>query len=148
MQERLHIDELKRIEKQVSTLIKSWEKLKKTHAQLEEKYTVSVENLESTKLEHKNAITAMEQRHSDAAEMAKVALDKAVSHETRYWQQKYDETCKAYEQKIQDLQQEHDLVLREYKEQSEQHEALLNKELSKVKSIKDALSNRVLGVAE
>ena len=38
VQERLHIDELKRVEKQTNTLLKAWRALNKEHRQLQDDY--------------------------------------------------------------------------------------------------------------
>ena len=38
VQERLHIDELKRVEKQTNTLLKAWRTLNKNYRQLQEDY--------------------------------------------------------------------------------------------------------------
>ena len=148
MQERLHIDEIKRVEKLVNTLLKSWQKLTKNHTQLEEKYTIICEEMSRLKARHQQEIAEMEQRYSDAETAAKFALSEAVAEENRHWQQKYDETCAEHEKTIHELNEAHQNTLHALEEQAQRSEQILKNELAQVSKVKEALSNRVLGVAE
>ena len=148
MQERLHIDEMKRIEKQVNTLVKSWQKLTKNHTQLEEKYAILNEEMARLKSRHQEQLAELEQRHSEAEDAAKIALEEAISDEGRRWQQKYDETVAAHEAQLRETNDAHQNALSELRLEMERKEQALTRELSQVKKVKDALSNRVLGVAE
>lgn len=148
MQERLHIDELKRIEKQVNTLVKSWQKLTKNHAQLEEKYTALTEEMGQLKSRHQEQLDDLKQHHSEAEAAAQVALETAVSEEGRRWQHKYDEAVAAHEAQLRETNDAHQNALSELRLEMERKEQKLVNELSQVKKVKEALSNRVLGVAE
>lgn len=148
MQERLHIDEMKRIEKQVNTLVKSWQKLTKSHAQLEEKYAILNEEMAQVKSKHQEKLTELEQQRSESEEAAQLALESAVSDEGRRWQLKYDETIATHETQLREANEAHQNELNELRLEMERKEQALTKELEQVRKVKDALSNRVLGVAE
>lgn len=148
MQERLHIDEMKRIEKQVNTLVKSWQKLTRSHTQLEEKYAILNEEMARVKSRHQEKLAELEQRHCEAEEAARLALESAVSDEGRRWQQKYDETIAAHETQLRETNDAHQNELNELRLEMERKEQALTRELEQVRKVKNALSNRVLGVAE
>lgn len=148
MQERLHIDEIKRVEKMVTTLLKSWQKLNKEHNQLSKQYAALNEEFATFREQHDNQIGILKLAAEQAEKSAGQALSRAVQEENQRWQEKYDQACSAHEEKVQEMYKSHQQALGELREQMQAQEKALSDELAQVKKVKEVLSNRVLGVVE
>ena len=70
VQERLHIDELKRVEKQTNTLLKAWRTLNKNYRQLQEDY-------DKLNIRHNLTVQEHQETLSQRAEEYRAALEQA-----------------------------------------------------------------------
>ena len=70
VQERLHIDELKRVEKQTNILLKAWRTLNKEHRQLQDDY-------EKLNASHKQSIQEHQEAQAQRAEEYRASLESA-----------------------------------------------------------------------
>jgi len=80
VQERLHIDELKRVEKQTNILLKAWRALNKEHRQLQDDY-------DQLNARHNQSIQEHQEAQAQRAEEYRASLESADAR----WRSRYDE---------------------------------------------------------
>jgi len=85
VQERLHIDELKRVEKQTNTLLKAWRTLNRNHRQLQEDY-------DKLNIRHNLTVQEHQETLSQRAEEYRAALEQADQR----WRNRYDDDKAAW----------------------------------------------------
>ena len=85
VQERLHIDELKRVEKQTNTLLKAWRTLNKNYRQLQEDY-------DKLNIRHNLTVQDHQETLSQRAEEYRAALEQADQR----WRNRYDDDKAAW----------------------------------------------------
>ena len=112
VQERLHIDELKRVEKQTSILLKAWRTLNKNHRQLQDDY-------DKLNARHNLALQEHQEMLAQRAEEYRIAAEQADER----WRNRYDEDKKAWAEEKEALIAAHMQTLRE---QAEEHQQALD----------------------
>lgn len=155
--ERLHIDELKRVEKQTMSLLKAWRRVNKELADLRAEHEKLSDIHAQAQASHEGDIAHLQSEQ-----------EKALSGKESAWQTKYDEHHQAlvdeYEQKLASEREQYEATIAELKaqidslnvahqeaidtltqEENAKREAL-ESELATQKSLKDALIARVRGV--
>ena len=128
VQERLHIDELKRVEKQTNTLLKAWRTLNKNYRQLQEDY-------DKLNIRHNLTVQEHQETLSQRAEEYRAALEQAVQR----WRNRYEREA-LITANAQALQ----------KQAEEYQEAMdaLQAELDQANRRKQAMIDRIRGVEQ
>lgn len=135
MVERLHIDELKRVEKQTNALLKLFRRLQKDYANLQEKYArlenihkQSVESyitqIDSNKVEHSHALAALEEQ----------------------WKQRYEEEMAMMQEDMRAKATEHKMALEAQASEFRANLEKVNAELKREKTLNAAMIARIRGV--
>ena len=137
VQERLHIDELKRVEKQTSILLKAWRTLNKNHRQLQDDYDKLNARHNLTLQEHQEMLAQRAEEYRIAAEQA-----------DERWRNRYDEDKKAWAEEKEALIAAHMQALREQAEEHQQALDDLQAELDDANRRKRAKIDRIRGVEQ
>ena len=135
VQERLHIDELKRVEKQTNILLKAWRTLNKEHRQLQDDY-------DQLDARHKQSIQENQEAQAQRAEEYRVALENADAR----WRTRYEEEKANWAVEKEALMAAHADAL---KTQAEEHQCAydaLQAELDRCNMRKQAMIDRIRGV--
>lgn len=133
--ERLHIDELKRVEKQTATLLKSWRRLQKDFAQLQEKYDRLEAQFRLAGETHATQLQEKSASHQDALN----ALESQ-------WQARYDAEVMQIRQELAEANHKHQRELEEVRAEAQARVDALNNELKQEKAVKMAMIARIRGV--
>lgn len=133
--ERLHIDELKRVEQQTGNLLKAWRKLNKDFNKLQEKFAQLTQRYEQSEQEHARVNAQREEEAKNALE----ALEKD-------WQARYARDQKAWEDERLDLLQNSQALLDEREKAHKEEYEALRKELDRANLRKQAIIDRIRGV--
>lgn len=122
--ERLHTDEIKRLDKQVAQLLRAWRKMQKDYASLEAKYRSLQESYARQGQEH----------------------DSKINQQNSEWQNRYDH-------EIAQLQAERQAIVTDYKKQLHEQEIelkakieQLEEQLQEEMQTKAAMIARIRGV--
>ncbi len=137
VQERLHIDELKRVEKQTSILLKAWRTLNKNHRQLQDDY-------DKLNARHNLALQEHQEMLAQRAEEYRIAAEQADER----WRNRYDEDKKAWAEEKEALIAAHMQALREQAEEHQQALDDLQAELDDANRRKQAMIDRIRGVEQ
>lgn len=137
VQERLHIDELKRVEKQTNTLLKAWRTLNRNHRQLQEDY-------DKLNVRHNLTVQEHQETLSQRAEEYRIALEHA---DTR-WRNRYDEDKAAWAAEKEALIVTHAQALREQAAEHQRAQEDLQAELDDANRRKQAMIDRIRGVEQ
>ena len=146
--ERLHIDELKRVEKQAGMLLKSWRRLQKESRDLDAKFTRLSEQHEAAQAAHANTLAEREEAHREAL----AALQ-------TQWQEKYDRETAALEadcaaksgglqEEIVALKSVHLQEMEALREEQQLAIEALRTELARERKVKAAMVARIRGVTD
>ena len=135
VQERLHIDELKRVEKQTSILLKAWRTLNKNHRQLQDDY-------DKLNARHNLALQEHQEMLAQRAEEYRIAAEQADER----WRNRYDEDKTAWAEEKEALIAAHMQALREQAEEHQQALDDLQAELDDANRRKQAMIDRIRGV--
>ncbi|ABQ13789.1 hypothetical protein DINO107042_06685 [Dichelobacter nodosus] len=122
--ERLRIDELRRIEKQITVFLKSWRKMNKDLLALNEQNAALSRDYAQLKEAHEMQIKTVCDEHESALERVKTE-----------WQQKYDADMVAIKTQLDNV--EHDW---------QQKVAALQADLEEERRIKNVMMARIRGV--
>ena len=137
VQERLHIDELKRVEKQTNTLLKAWRTLNKNYRQLQEDYD---------KLNVRHNLTVQEHQAtlSQRAEEYRAALEQADQR----WRNRYDDDKAAWAAEREALITANAQALQKQAEEYQEAMDALQAELDQANRRKQAMIDRIRGVEQ
>ena len=133
--ERLPIDELKRIEKQASNVLKRWRKLQKDFADLQNQHAKLQEEFRLTVDKNAEVLAAQGDSHREALNVLEQQSN------TRY-----ERDVAALNQQLQELQQKHDITFQQQQAENQLRFDALHQELRQERNVKDALIARVRGV--
>ena len=137
VQERLHIDELKRVEKQTNILLKAWRALNKNYRQLQEDY-------DELNVRHNLTVQEHQETLVQRAEEYRSALEKADER----WRKRYDEDKAAWAAEKEALLAAHAQALREQAEEHQLAIDILQAELDQANRRKQAMIDRIRGVEQ
>ena len=137
VQERLHIDELKRVEKQTSILLKAWRTLNKNVRQLQDDY-------DKLNARHNLALQEHQEMLAQRAEEYRIAAEQADER----WRNRYDEDKTAWAEEKEALIAAHMQALREQAEEHQQALDDLQAELDDANRRKQAMIDRIRGVEQ
>ena len=132
VQERLHIDELKRVEKQTNTLLKAWRTLNKNYRQLQEDYD---------KLNIRHNLTVQE--HQETLSQ-RAALEQADQR----WRNRYDDDKSAWAAEREALITANAQALQKQAEEYQEAMDALQAELDQANRRKQAMIDRIRGVEQ
>lgn len=137
VQERLHIDELKRVEKQTNTLLKAWRTLNKNYRQLQEDYD---------KLNIRHNLTVQEHQEilSQRAEEYRAALEQSDQR----WRNRYDDDKAAWAAEREALITANAQALQKQAEEYQEAMDALQAELDQANRRKQAMIDRIRGVEQ
>ena len=135
VQERLHIDELKRVEKQTNILLKAWRTLNKEHRQLQDDY-------DQLNVRHNQSIQEHQEAQAQRAEEYRAALESADAH----WRSRYDEEKANWAAEKEALIQAHADALKIQAEENQRAHDALQAELDRCNMRKQAMIDRIRGV--
>ena len=137
VQERLHIDELKRVEKQTSILLNAWRTLNKNHLQFQDDY-------DKLNARHNLALQEHQEMLAQRAEEYRIAAEQADER----WRNRYDEDKTAWAEEKEALIAAHMQALREQAEEHQQALDDLQAELDDANRRKQAMIDRIRGVEQ
>ena len=137
VQERLHIDELKRVEKQTNILLKAWRALNKNYRQLQEDY-------DELNVRHNLTVQEHQETLSQRAEEYRAALEQADQR----WRNRYDDDKAAWAAEKEALLAAHAQALREQAEEHQLAIDILQAELDQANRRKQAMIDRIRGVEQ
>lgn len=135
VQERLHIDELKRVEKQTNILLKAWRTLNKEHRQLQDDY-------DQLDARHKQSIQENQEAQAQRAEEYRVALENADAR----WRTRYEEEKANWAVEKEALMAAHADALKTQAEEHQRAYDALQAELDRCNMRKQAMIDRIRGV--
>ena len=135
VQERLHIDELKRVEKQTNILLKAWRTLNKEHRQLQDDY-------EKLNASHKQSIQEHQEAQAQRAEEYRASLESADAR----WRNRYDEEKANWATEKEALIAAHADALKAQAEEHQRAYDSLQAELDRCNMRKQAMIDRIRGV--
>ncbi|MDO4642616.1 MAG: hypothetical protein Q4A74_02120 [Cardiobacteriaceae bacterium] len=137
VQERLHIDELKRVEKQTNILLKAWRALNKAHRQLQDDY-------DKLNIRHNLVVQEHQDTLARRAEEYRVALENADAR----WRSRYDEDKAAWAAEKEALITANAQALQAQAEENQRSYDALQAELDQANQRKQAMIDRIRGVGE
>ena len=137
VQERLHIDELKRVEKQTNTLLKAWRTLNKNYRQLQEDY-------DKLNIRHHLTVQEHQKSLSQRAEEYRAALEQADQR----WRNRYDDDKAAWAAEREALITANAQALQKQAEASQEAMDALQAELDQANRRKQAMIDRIRGVEQ
>lgn len=137
VQERLHIDELKRVEKQTNTLLKAWRTLNKNYRQLQEDY-------DKLNIRHNLTVQEHQENLSQRAEEYRAALEQA----DRRWRNRYDDDKAAWAAEREALITANAQALQKQAEEYQEAMDALQAELDQTNRRKQAMIDRIRGVEQ
>ena len=135
VQERLHIDELKRVEKQTNILLKAWRALNKEHRQLQDDY-------DQLNARHNQSIQEHQEAQAQRAEEYRASLESADAR----WRSRYDEEKANWATEKEVLIAAHADALKTQAEEHQRAYDALQAELDRCKMRKQAMIDRIRGV--
>lgn len=133
--ERLHIDELKRVEKQTATLLKAWQRLQKDQVDLQEKYRQLEAKFTATGEQYLLQLQEKEDSHQQT-----------LREVEEQWQQRYEDEMTQLRQKLTDTQQQHQRELEEVRSEFQARFDTLHNELKQERATKAIMVARIRGV--
>ncbi len=158
VQERLHIDELKRVEKQANVLLKKWRRLNKDYRQLLDRHEklatksaemseVHQQQVQQFQEDKKGALADLTQdwqtRFNESDEIwAKKLEDNEVN-----WQQRYDTLKASSTEDLATLKSEHEQQLQALKDDYEARISELEQSLTILEKQHNVLVERIRGVS-
>ena len=137
VQERLHIDELKRVEKQTNTLLKAWRTLNNNYRQLQEDY-------DKLNIRHNLTVQEHQETLSQRAEEYRVALEQADQR----WRNRYDDDKAAWAAEREALITANAQALQKQAEEYQEAMDALQAELDQANRRKQAMIDRIRGVEQ
>jgi hypothetical protein len=137
VQERLHIDELKRVEKQTNTLLKAWRTLNKNYRQLQEDY-------DKLNIRHNLTVQEHQENLSQRAEEYRAALEQADQR----WRNRYDDDKAAWAAEREALITANAQALQKQAEEYQEAMDALQAELDQTNRRKQAMIDRIRGVEQ
>ena len=137
VQERLHIDELKRVEKQTNTLLKAWRTLNKNYRQLQEDY-------DKLNVRHNLTVQEHQENLSQRAEEYRAALEQADQR----WRNRYDDDKAAWAAEREALITANAQALQKQAEEYQEAMDALQAELDQANRRKQAMIDRIRGVEQ
>ena len=137
VQERLHIDELKRVEKQTNTLLKAWRTLNKNYRQLQEDY-------DKLNIRHNLTVQEHQENLSQRAEEYRAALEQADQR----WRNRYDDDKAAWAAERDALITANAQALQKQAEEYQEAMDALQAELDQTNRRKQAMIDRIRGVEQ
>ena len=137
VQERLHIDELKRVEKQTNTLLKAWRTLNKNYRQLQEDY-------DKLNIRHNLTVQEHQETLSQHAEEYRAALEQADQR----WRNRYDDDKAAWAAEREALITANAQALQKQAEEYQEAMDALQAELDQANRRKQAMIDRIRGVEQ
>ena len=137
VQERLHIDELKRVEKQTNTLLKAWRTLNKNYRQLQEDY-------DKLNVRHNLTVQEHQETLSQRAEEYRAALEQADQR----WRNRYDDDKSAWAAEREALITANAQALQKQAEEYQEAMDALQAELDQANRRKQAMIDRIRGVEQ
>jgi len=135
VQERLHIDELKRVEKQTNILLKAWRTLNKEHRQLQDDY-------DQLNARHNQSIQEHQEAQAQRAEEYRASLESADAR----WRSRYDEEKANWATEKEALIAAHADALKAQAEENQRAYDALQAELDRCNMRKQAMIDRIRGV--
>ena len=135
VQERLHIDELKRVEKQTNILLKAWRTLNKEHRQLQDDY-------DQLNARHNQSIQEHQEAQAQRAEEYRASLESADVR----WRSRYDEEKANWAAEKEALIQAQADALKAQAEEHQRAYDALQAELDRCNMRKQAMIDRIRGV--
>lgn len=135
VQERLHIDELKRVEKQTNILLKAWRALNKEHRQLQDDY-------DQLNARHNQTIQEHQEAQAQRAEEYRASLESADAR----WRSHYDEEKANWAAEKEALIQAQADALKAQAEEHQRAYDALQAELDRCNMRKQAMIDRIRGV--
>ena len=135
VQERLHIDELKRVEKQTNILLKAWRALNKEHRQLQDDY-------DQLNARHNQSIQEHQEAQAQRAEEYRASLESADAR----WRSRYDEEKVNWATEKEALIAAHADALKAQAEEHQRAYDALQAELDRCNMRKQAMIDRIRGV--
>ena len=135
VQERLHIDELKRVEKQTNILLKAWRALNKEHRQLQDDY-------DQLNARHNQSIQEHQEAQAQRAEEYRASLESADAR----WRSRYDEEKANWATEKEALIAAHADALKAQAEENQRAYDALQAELDRCNMRKQAMIDRIRGV--
>lgn len=135
VQERLHIDELKRVEKQTNILLKAWRALNKEHRQLQDDY-------DQLNARHNQSIQEHQEAQAQRAEEYRASLESADAR----WRSRYDEEKANWATEKEALIAAHADALKTQAEEHQRAYDALQAELDRCNMRKQAMIDRIRGV--
>ena len=137
VQERLHIDELKRVEKQTNILLKAWRTLNKNYRQLQEDY-------DKLNIRHNLTVQEHQETLSQRAEEYRSALEQADQR----WRNRYDNDKAAWAAEREALITANAQALQKQAEEYQEAMDALQAELDQANRRKQAMIDRIRGVEQ
>lgn len=135
LDERLHIDELKRVERQTATLLKLWRRLNRDHTLLSEKFAKTESAYADAQNTHAAQLQRMQSEHAHAQENSERQWKEQVQWlEQRHEEQNRDIT-QAHQEQLEALREEHRVQVQELQTQIECLERQLNVLVARVRGV-------------
>lgn len=135
LDERLHIDELKRVERQTTTLLKLWRRLNRDHALLSEKFA----KLESAYADEQTNHAAHLQRIQDDHARVQESSERQWKEQVQWLEQRHEEqsrdTTQAHQEQLAALREEHREQIDTMQAQIERLERQLNVLVARVRGV-------------
>ncbi|UJF25200.1 hypothetical protein L0B52_03355 [Suttonella sp. R2A3] len=146
MPERLHLDELKRVEQGVNALLKAWRKLNQQYSQLEKDHQQLLDKHEQQKNTHERSLDELRKESDGQKQQQNEAYQAKVAGVEQHWQQQYAALEAQTSERVQQLEQAHHNELKELQATLAQQKAQFTEQLEAANCVKDALIDRVRGV--
>ena len=135
LDERLHIDELKRVERQTATLLKLWRRLNRDYTQLGDKHA----KLEAAYGEEQNTHAAHLQRMQGEHARAQENSERQWKEQLQWLEQRHEEssreTAQAHNDQLAALRHEHQEQVLALEMQIERLERQLNVLVARVRGV-------------
>ncbi|MDO5091170.1 MAG: hypothetical protein Q4D61_06450 [Cardiobacteriaceae bacterium] len=137
LHERLHIDELKRVERQTNALLKLWRRLNRDHALLSEKFT----KLEAAYVDDQGA---------HAAQLGQLRAEhaRALENGERQWQEKMQWLESQHAAAVSTLTREHDDKVQALEASHRETVGTLERQIAQLERQLGILVARVRGVGD
>ena len=145
--ERLHIDELKRVEKQAATLLKSWRRLQKEFRDLDARFARLSEQHETARIDHATALAGREEVHRETLSALEIRWQEKYDRETAALHTDHAAETEKLQEQIVTLKAAHLKEMEASREDRRRAIEALQTELSREKKVKAAMVARIRGVA-
>lgn len=147
-QERLHIDELKRVEKQAGTLMKMWRKLSKDHAMLQSRYEKLQIRVEKLTADKATQTSQLQSEHSQTLAQLESQWQTRLTETEQTYQQRYDDNDQRLRTEIDALTSKQEQTIQELQQQHDKEQQALEERLQLLQYRYQTMIDRVRGIEE